>query len=134
MPSAYNWPVRVYYEDTDAGGIVYHANYLKFFERGRTEFLRALGIEQQTLIDADHTGFVVRSMTLDYRFAARLDDELSIRTSVTKVGGASVQFLQEAWCGEVLLNSANVKIGCVDVRTTRPRSLPDDVAAKMRAA
>ncbi len=134
MPSVYNWPVRVYYEDTDAGGIVYHANYLKFFERGRTEFLRALGIEQQALIDADHTAFVVRSMTLDYRFAARLDDELSIRTSVTKVGGASVQFLQEAWCGEVLLNSANVKIGCVDVRTTRPRSLPDHVAAKMRAA
>jgi len=134
MPSVYNWPVRVYYEDTDAGGIVYHANYLKFFERGRTEFLRALGIEQQALIDTDHTAFVVRSITLDYRSAARLDDELNIQTSVTKVGGASIQFSQEAWCGETLLNSANVKIGCVDARTTRPRPLPDHVAAKMRAA
>ena len=134
MPSVFNWPVRVYYEDTDAGGIVFYANYLKFFERARTEWLRALGVQQQALLDADHTAFVVKNVTLDYHAAARLDDELSIRTSVEKLGRASVQFTQEAWRGEVLLNTASVKVGCVDIATMRPRPLPDHVAAKMRAA
>jgi len=134
MPSVFNWPVRVYYEDTDAGGIVFYANYLKFFERGRTEWLRALGVQQQTLLESDGAAFVVKNVTLDYHAAARLDDELSIRTRVEKVGRASVQFAQEAWRGETLLNSASVKVGCVDTATMRPRSLPEHVAVKMRAA
>lgn len=134
MPSVFTWPVRVYYEDTDAGGIVFYANYLKFFERARTEWLRTLGVRQQALLDADGTAFVVKNVTLDYHGAARLDDELTIRTSVEKLGRASVQFVQEAWRGDVLLNTASVKVGCVDTTTMRPRPLPDDVAAKMRAA
>lgn len=134
MPSVFNWPVRVYYEDTDAGGIVFYANYLKYFERARTEWLRAIGVQQGALLDVDNTAFVVKNMTLDYRAAARLDDELIIRTSVEKLGRASVQFVQEAWCGDVLLNAASVKVGCVDRATMRPRPLPDHVAAKMRAA
>ena len=134
MPSVFNWPVRVYYEDTDAGGIVFYANYLKFFERARTEWLRALGVQQQHLLDTEQTAFVVKNVTLDYHAAARLDDELSILTSVEKLGRASVQFKQEAWRGDVLLNTASVKVGCVDVSSMRPRPLPDDVAAKMRAA
>lgn len=134
MPSVFNWPVRVYYEDTDAGGIVFYANYLKFFERARTEWLRALGVQQQALLEADNTAFVVKNVTLDYHAAARLDDELVIRTTVEKLGRASVQFAQEAWRGDLLLNSASVKVGCVDTATMRPRSLPEHVAAKMRAA
>ncbi|WP_020652631.1 tol-pal system-associated acyl-CoA thioesterase [Massilia niastensis] len=134
MPSVFNWSVRVYYEDTDAGGIVFYANYLKFFERARTEWLRATGIQQQELLDADGTAFVVKSASLDYHAPARLDDELTIRTTVEKLGRASVQFSQEAWCGDVLLTSASVKVGCVDTSTMRPRSLPEHVAAKMRAA
>jgi len=134
MPSVFNWPVRVYYEDTDAGGIVFYANYLKFFERARTEWLRALGVQQQALLDTDGTAFVVKNVTLDYHGAARLDDELSIRTTVEKLGRASVQFIQEAWRGDVLLTTASVKVGCVDTTTMRPRPLPDHVAAKMRAA
>ncbi len=134
MPSVFNWSVRVYYEDTDAGGIVFYANYLKFFERARTEWLRALGVQQQDLLDTEQTAFVVKNVTLDYHAAARLDDELSILTSVEKLGRASVQFKQEAWRGDVLLNTASVKVGCVDVSSMRPRPLPDDVAAKMRAA
>lgn len=134
MPSVFNWPVRVYYEDTDAGGIVFYANYLKFFERARTEWLRALGVGQQQLLDADGTAFVVKSASLDYHAPARLDDELTIRTTVEKLGRASVQFVQEAWKGELLLTSANVKVGCVDTATMRPRPLPEDVAAKMRLA
>ena len=134
MPSAFDWPVRVYYEDTDAGGIVFYANYLKFFERARTEWLRATGIGQQALLDAGGTAFVVKSASLDYHAPARLDDELTIRTTVEKLGRASVQFAQQAWRGETLLTSASVKVGCVDVATMRPRSLPEDVAVKMRGA
>lgn len=134
MPSEFNWPVRVYYEDTDAGGIVFYANYLKFFERARTEWLRALGVQQQALLDAEGAAFVVKNVTLDYHAAARLDDELAIRTSVEKMGRASIQFAQQAWRGDVLLSSATVKVGCVDTATMRPRSLPEHVAAKMRAA
>lgn len=134
MSSVFNWPVRVYYEDTDAGGIVFYANYLKFFERARTEWLRTLGVQQQALLDADNTAFVVKSVTLDYHASARLDDQLTIQTSVARLGRASVQFLQQAWRGDTLLNTASVTVCCVDIATMRPRPLPDHVAAKMRAA
>lgn len=134
MPSAFHWTVRVYYEDTDAGGIVFYANYLKFFERARTEWLRALGIGQQELIARQGAMFVVKSASVDYRAPARLDDELAIVTTIEKLGRASVQFLQQAWHGEQLLASASVKVGCVDAASMRPRALPDDVAAKMQAA
>ena len=134
MPSAFDWTVRIYYEDTDAGGIVFYANYLKFFERARTEWLRALGVGQQELLDADGAAFVVKSASLDYHAPARLDDVLTISTTVEKLGRASVQFAQQAWKGELLLTSAQVKVGCVDTATMRPRSLPDSAADKMRAA
>lgn len=134
MPSAFHWTVRVYYEDTDAGGIVFYANYLKFFERARTEWLRALGIGQQELIEQDGAMFVVKNASVDYRLPAKLDDELSIVTTIEKLGRASVQFLQQAFRGDQLLTSASVKVGCVDARTMRPCALPDAVAAKMHAA
>ena len=134
MPSAFDWTVRVYYEDTDAGGIVFYANYLKFFERARTEWLRAAGVGQQELLDAEGAAFVIKSASLDYHAPARLDDVLTIRTTVEKLGRASVQFAQQAWKGEQLLTSASVKVGCVDTATMRPRSLPEQAADKMRAA
>ncbi|MCA1857809.1 tol-pal system-associated acyl-CoA thioesterase [Massilia oculi] len=134
MSVAFDWTVRVYYEDTDAGGIVFYANYLKFFERARTEWLRAAGIGQQQLLEDEGAAFVVKSASLDYHAPARLDDVLSIRTTVEKLGRASVQFSQQAWKGEQLLTTASVKVGCVDTATMRPRSLPDSAAAKMRAA
>jgi len=134
MPSVFTWTVRVYYEDTDAGGIVYYANYLKFFERARTEWLRSLGICQQDLLDQEGAAFVVRSASVEYIAAARLDDELKLLLTVEKLGRASIQFAQQAMRGDVLLSSASVKVGCVDKSTMRPRSLPDSVAAKMQAA
>ncbi|KFI08624.1 tol-pal system-associated acyl-CoA thioesterase [Massilia sp. BSC265] len=134
MPSAFDWTVRVYYEDTDAGGIVFYANYLKFFERARTEWLRAAGVGQQELLETMGAAFVVKSVSLDYHAPARLDDVLTIRTTVEKLGRASVQFAQQAWKGDLLLTSASVKVGCVDTATMRPRSLPDEAADKMRAA
>ncbi len=133
MPTAFDWTVRIYYEDTDAGGIVFYANYLKFFERARTEWLRALGIGQQELLDNEGAAFVVRNASLDYVAPARLDDEIKLTTTIQKLGRASVHFFQQAWRGEQLLTTANVKVGCVDAKTMRPRSLPDAVAAKMRA-
>jgi acyl-CoA thioester hydrolase len=133
MPTAFDWTVRIYYEDTDAGGIVFYANYLKFFERARTEWLRAVGIGQQELLDAEGAAFVVRNASVDYVAPARLDDEIKLTTTIQKLGRASVHFFQQAWRGEQLLTTANVKVGCVDAKTMRPRSLPDAVAAKMRA-
>jgi acyl-CoA thioester hydrolase len=133
MPTVFDWTVRIYYEDTDAGGIVFYANYLKFFERARTEWLRAAGIGQQELLDADGMAFVVKNASIDYVAPARLDDEIRLTTTIEKLGRASVQFLQQAWRGDQLLTTANVKVGCVDAKTMRPRSLPDAVAAKMRA-
>lgn len=133
MPSVFDWTVRVYYEDTDAGGIVFYANYLKFFERARTEWLRAAGIGQQELLAREGVAFVVKHASIDYHAPARLDDEIRVATTINKLGRATVQFFQQAWRGEQLLTSAHVKVGCVDAATMRPRSLPDAVAAKMHA-
>jgi acyl-CoA thioester hydrolase len=134
MPALFTWTVRVYYEDTDAGGIVFYANYLKFFERARTEWLRAAGVDQQKLIASDGAAFVVKNASIDYHAPARLDDELTLTLTIEKLGRASVQFAQKAYLGDLLLVEATVKVGCVDIATVRPRSLPMEVAAKMRAA
>ncbi|MFC5480783.1 tol-pal system-associated acyl-CoA thioesterase [Massilia suwonensis] len=134
MPAPFTWTVRVYYEDTDAGGIVFYANYLKFFERARTEWLRAAGVDQQALLEREGAGFVVKSAHLDYHAPARLDDQITLTLTVEKLGRASVQFAQKAYLGDLLLVEAQVKVGCVDLAAMRPRSLPGDVADKMRAA
>jgi acyl-CoA thioester hydrolase len=133
MPSAFTWTVRVYYEDTDAGGIVYYANYLKFFERARTEWLRAIGVEQQALLEEHDAMFVVKNVSADYHAPAQLDDLVTLTLSVEKLGRASVLFKQQAWRGAVLLNTAAVRIGCVD-SALRPRAIPEAAAAKMRQA
>lgn len=132
--SVFQWPVRVYWEDTDAGGVVFYANYLKFFERARTEWLRALGVDQQTLADEAGAVFVVRSTALDYAAPARLDDVLEVRSRMERVGGASVHFLQEAWRGEQLLVSGTIRVGCVDRTTFRPTPIPAPVLTLIKAA
>jgi len=132
MSSEFTWEVRVYYEDTDAGGIVYYANYLKFFERARTEWLRSLGVNQDILLREHDAMFVVKNVSADYHAPARLDDVIKLTLRIDKLGRASIQFLQEAWCGDRLLNTAHVKVGCVD-SALRPRAVPDAVAARMRA-
>jgi len=133
MPSDFTWNVRVYYEDTDAGGIVYYANYLKFFERARTEWLRAIDVNQHQLLQDHDAMFVVKSVAAEYHAPAKLDDVLKLTLRIEKLGRASIQFVQEAWHGEQLLNSARVKVGCVD-SSLRPRAVPDAVAARMRGA
>lgn len=135
--SSFRWPVRVYYEDTDTGGIVFYANYLKFFERARTEWLRAAGIGQQALADKENILFVVKSAHVDYHSAARLDDELAISVEVERLGRATVNFLQQAWRMQdgtpVLLCSASIKVGCVAAPSLRPTAMPDATLAQIRA-
>jgi len=132
MPADFIWNVRVYYEDTDAGGIVYYANYLKFFERARTEWLRALDVDQHALLREHDALFVVKSVVAEYHAPAKLDDVLKLTVNIEKLGRASISFIQEAWCGELLLNTARVKVGCVD-SALRPRGVPTAVADKMRS-
>ena len=133
MPSIFTWNVRVYYEDTDAGGIVYYANYLKFFERARTEWLRAIDVGQHALLQEHDAMFVVKNVSADYHAPARLDDDLKLTLSIKKLGHASILLFQQAWRDDLLLNTANVKIVCVD-STLRPRALPPHITARMRAA
>lgn len=130
MSAEFIWNVRVYYEDTDAGGIVYYANYLKFFERARTEWLRAIDVGQHALLQEHDAMFVVKNVSADYHAPARLDDVLKLTLKIEKLGRASILFVQQAWCGDVLLNTARVKVGCVD-SALRPRAVPPAVAAKM---
>ena len=126
-PEAFVWPIRVYFEDTDTGGIVFYANYLKFFERARTEWLRACGIGQRSLSDANGTMFVVRSTAVDYRAPAYLDDEIEVRSVASRIGRASVDFDQQAWCAGTLLASGTIRVGCVERETMKPAAIPNEV-------
>jgi len=137
MNSPFHWLVRVYYEDTDAGGIVFYANYLKFFERARTEWLRAAGIAQQRLAEEARRVFVVKSTSVDYHAPAKLDDCLEITVDIAKLGRATVGFRQEAWLtaddgSRRMLCSASIRVGCVDADSLRPAPMPDDVNARLR--
>jgi acyl-CoA thioester hydrolase len=123
-PAGFRWRLRVYYEDTDAGGIVYYANFLKFFERCRTEWLRALGIGQTELARVHGLQFVVMSIACDYKRPARLDDELTVLAQLERVGGASLVFAQQLWRADELLAEGRVKVACVDTRRLAPAALP----------
>lgn len=119
--------VRVYYEDTDAGGVVYYANYLKYLERARTEWLRSLGWNQSALADVHGVLFAVSSIGIDYRAPARLDDLLDIEARVAGQGGARLDFDQRVLCADRELCRARVRVACLDAGTFRPRVLPDDL-------
>ena len=119
--------LRVYWEDTDAGGVVFYANYLKFFERARTEWLRALGVEQGALREATGAIFVVSESQVRYVQPARLDDWLRITVEVQELGAASMRIHQQAWRGDVLLAEGSVRIGCVNAENLRPRRIPVQV-------
>jgi acyl-CoA thioester hydrolase len=132
----FDWPVRVYYEDTDAGGVVYHANYLKYFERGRTEWLRAAGFSQAELARDPGILFTVASLSIHYGRPARLDDALVVRSRIAPGGGASVLFEQalhvaDAAGGARPLATAEVKVACVDAATLRPCRLPESLRKEL---
>ena len=127
------WPVRVYYEDTDSGGVVYHSNYLNFMERARTEWLRALGFEQTQLQDEMGVIFVVHSMQLAFKKPARFNDMLNVNSSIVKIGHGSMEFLQTIVRGEQVLLEANVKVACVDAASFKPLAIPALVKQQMIA-
>jgi len=124
---AFQHTLRVYWEDTDAGGVVFYANYLKFFERARTEWLRQLGVGQQALREATGAIFVVTETQLRYLAPARLDDSLDVTVALRQRGPASMTLAQQAWRSGTLLCEGDIRIGCVDEGTFRPRRIPNEV-------
>lgn len=122
------FPIRVYYEDTDSGGVVYYANYLKFMERARTEYLRSMGFEQDELIANDRVIFAVRSVTVDYLKPARFNQLLNVSAQLAEIGKASLLFAQrvELASGDPLdiLCTGQIKIACLDAHTLRPTAIP----------
>ena len=128
----YKWPVRVYWEDTDAGGIVFYANYLKFFERARTEWLRSLGIEQQQLKDETGGMFVVAETSVKYLRPARLDDELMVTASLQQSGRASMTIRQQVLLKNTVLCEGTIRIGWVDVASLQPSRIPQNIIESLR--
>lgn len=125
----YRHTLRVYWEDTDAGGVVFYANYLRFFERARTEWLRTLGVQQQRLRDDSGAIFVVTDAAVRYRAPARLDDLIDVSVELRRHGTASLTLFQRAERCGTLLADGEVRIGCVDHGSFRPRRIPDEVMA-----
>jgi acyl-CoA thioester hydrolase len=125
--------VRVYYEDTDAGGVVYYANYLKYLERGRTEFIRALGIAQGRLLAETGLAFAVRSLSAEYLKPARLDDELFVETAIEALGRAQVTFAQSIRRGDETLLTAQVRVACLELARGKPASIPAPLRAQLAA-
>ena len=125
--SSFSLPVRIYYEDTDAGGVVYYANYLRYCERARTEWRRALGFDQGKLLSDTGTCFVVRAVQADYLAPARLDDALNVVTSLTELRAASVSFLQRIYRENNLIFTATVKVVSVNLEKGRPTPWPEPI-------
>lgn len=130
--STFDWPVRVYYEDTDGGGVVYHANYLKFMERARTEWLRSLGFDQSELRRESGVIFVVRQIAIQYRRSALFDDALIVRTSLARTGRSLLVFNQTICRDETVLIEATVEVACVSAAEYRPVSIPSAVRQAMQ--
>ncbi len=129
----YRLPIRIYYEDTDFSGVVYHAAYLKFFERGRTEALRACGVHHSELLARDEPlAFAVRKMTTEWLVPAKIDDMLEVRTRFVLAKGARMILAQEIWRGGALLARADVEAACMSL-SGKPRRLPEDIANRFLA-
>ena len=133
----FNWSIRVYYEDTDSGGVVYHSNYLNFMERARTEWLRQLGFEQTYLKDTLNIIFVVHSMQIAFKKSAKFNDMLTITCELHKVGHSSFEFLQRISVNQPVLGQRNVlveaqvKLACVNALTFKPVGIPEPIKSTM---
>ncbi|MGM0429430.1 MAG: tol-pal system-associated acyl-CoA thioesterase [Pseudomonadota bacterium] len=129
----FEWPIRVYYEDTDAGGIVYYANYLKFIERARTEWLRSLGIEQDTWL-AHNIAFVVRKVELDLLLAAKFNAELNVTVKVTQIKKASLVFEQKVLAKDGSVHCrATVLAACIDNQAMRAVAIPEPIISRIQS-
>ncbi|MDN3682397.1 tol-pal system-associated acyl-CoA thioesterase [Vibrio tapetis subsp. quintayensis] len=129
--TAFEWPITIYYEDTDAGGVVYHSNYLKFFERARTELLRSVGVSQKVLLEKN-TGFVVRHMDIDFIQGAKLDQQLTVLTTISQLKRASITFCQELVNPEgKILCKTLVKVACIDSKLMKPQAIPNSITSEL---
>jgi acyl-CoA thioester hydrolase len=133
MNSVFTTPIRVYYEDTDAGGVVYYANYLKFMERARTEWLRRLGFGQRELARDPGVVFAVRSVSLEFLRPARLDDALEVSVQLGKGARASLTLAQQVRRGEEILCEGQVRIACLDAARFVPAPIPAAILARLSA-
>ena len=133
LPAAqtFRWPIRVYYEDTDFSGLVYHAAYLKFLERARTEWLRSLGFDQREIVEKVRLVFAVRRLSIEYHRPARMDDQLEATAVIEKLGGASITFEQALLRGDELLTEASVEV--VALREGRPTRIPGELRERLMA-
>jgi acyl-CoA thioester hydrolase len=128
----FSWPVRVYYEDTDAGGVVYYANYLRYLERARTEMLRALGFEQDKLAQDHNIIFIVRKVTIDYLKPAIFNEELTVNARITGLRKASMLFEQTIFNKQNdMLCQAEIKIACINNKTMKPVSIPAFIISEL---
>ena len=125
------WPIRVYYEDTDAGGVVYHSNYLNFMERARTEWLRALGYEQTTVKDALGVIIVVHSLSINFKKPAKFNDQLEVHCKLTNVGRGSIEMAQTIFCDGAELIQAHIKAAFVNAETFKPVAIPSAMKQDM---
>lgn len=132
MTTTFHWPARVYWEDTDAGGVVYHAQYLAFMERARSEWIRARGWGQDLLRTRDDLVFVVRAMEIDFRAPARLDDQLQVSVRLLECRGASLVFGQRIERDGALLVEARVRIAALRASDFRPRPIPDTMLTELK--
>ncbi len=130
----FSWPIRVYWEDTDAGGVVYHARYLHFFERARSEWLRSAGVSQIDLRQEQDVLLVVKDVYLDILRPARIDDALTVSVNISEHGRASFVAHQELWRGPDCLSKADVKVACLRASSFKPCGLPDNVNLALQNA
>ncbi len=126
-----NFTYRIYYEDTDAGGVVYYANYLKFFERARTDFLRTLGISQSELSQKENLVFVVRKCEVEYVFPARLDDEIEVSVEIKKISAASISMEQKMTKFGKILSTLNIDLVCVAADNFKPKKIPSSISSSL---
>ena len=133
MTEHFSWPVRVYWEDTDAGGVVYHARYLAFLERARSEWMRARGFDQETMRNRDDLVFVVRAMDIGFRAPARLDDQLQVSVHLLECRGASFVMTQRIHRGEMLLIEAKVRVAALVASSFRARAIPEPLNSELKS-
>jgi acyl-CoA thioester hydrolase len=127
MSKNFHWNIRVYFEDTDVGGVVYYANYLRYLERARSEWLRAMGFDQSRMMQDTGLGFAVRSVAAEYLKPARLDDELRVSCSIKMLGRAQIVFEQRIDRGAETLLTATIRLACMDLARGKAVAVPQDI-------
>lgn len=128
----FSFPIRIYYEDTDAGGIVYYANYLKYAERARTEFLRHLGINQEDMLKSKGMGFVVRDCHISYKSPAKLDDALNITCKITEIKGVSLKMEQKLYRNDTVLSEIEITLVFLSLPAMRPTKIPAEILSVLQ--